>query len=83
MLRAHLQSGQHDLLHRGEVGLPQELSLLPEGQDLVLVDGAHRGGDLSTTVTGLELGDSNEGNPVQFSRRSQSILSVRSLKESQ
>lgn len=49
VLRAHLQSGQHDLLHRGEVGLPQELSLLPEGQDLVLVDGAHRGGDLPTT----------------------------------
>lgn len=46
---AHLQCGQHYLLHRGEVGLPQELRLLPEGQDLILVDGAHRGRDLQTT----------------------------------
>lgn len=43
---AHLQRGQHYLLHRGEVGLPQKLRLLSEGQDLVLVDGAHRGRDL-------------------------------------
>lgn len=42
----HLQRGQHYLFHRGEVGLPQELCLLPEGQDLILVDGAHRGRDL-------------------------------------
>lgn len=46
---AHLQCGQHYLLHRGEVGLPQELRLLSEGQDLILVDGAHRGRDLQTT----------------------------------
>lgn len=43
---AHLQCGQHYLLHRREIGLPEELSLLSEGQDLILVDGAHRGRDL-------------------------------------
>lgn len=45
----HLQRGQHYLLHGGEVGLPQELSLLSQGQDLILVDGAHGGRDLRTT----------------------------------
>lgn len=48
---SHLQRGQHYLFHRGEVGLPEELSLLSEGQDLILVDGAHRGRDLWTTST--------------------------------
>ena len=42
----HLQCGLHYLLHGGEVGLPEELSLLAEGEDLILVDGAHRGWDL-------------------------------------
>lgn len=46
----HLQRGQHYLFHRGEVGLPEELSLLSEGQDLILVDGAHRGGNLQQTT---------------------------------
>jgi len=45
----HLKRGQHYLFHGGEVGLPEELSLLSEGQDLILVDGAHRGRDLRRT----------------------------------
>lgn len=49
VLDPHLQRGQNDLLHRREVGLPEELSLLSEGQDLILVDGAHGGWDLQTT----------------------------------
>lgn len=46
----HLQCGQHNLLHRGEVRLPEELGLLSEGQDLILVDGANRGRDLERRV---------------------------------
>lgn len=49
VLNPHLQRGQHYLFHRGEVGLPEELSLLSKGQDLILVDGAHGGWDLWTT----------------------------------
>lgn len=45
----HLQRGQHYLFHRGEVGFPEELSLLSEGQDLISVDGAHRGRNLQKT----------------------------------
>ena len=37
----YLQCGQYDLLHRVEVSLPQELGLLSQGQNLILVDGAH------------------------------------------
>lgn len=48
VLNPHLQCGQHYLFHRREVGLPQELSLLSEGQDLILVDGADGGRDLQT-----------------------------------
>lgn len=43
---AHLQSGVHDLVHGGEVGIPQELCLLLEGQHTLRVDAAHGGGDL-------------------------------------
>lgn len=49
VLTPHLQGGQNNLFHRGEVGFPEELSLLSEGQDLVLVDGAHRCGNLQRT----------------------------------
>lgn len=49
VLNPHLQCGQHYLFHGGEVRLPEELSLLSEGQDLILVDGVHRGWNLQTT----------------------------------
>ncbi len=49
VLNTHLQCGQHYLFHRGEVCLPEELSLLSEGQDLILVDGAHGGRNLQMT----------------------------------
>lgn len=49
VLNPHLQCGQHYLFHRGEVRLPEKLSLLSEGQDLILVDGAHGGRNLQTT----------------------------------
>lgn len=48
VLNPHLQCGQHYLFHGREVGLPEELSLLSEGQDLILVDGADGGRDLQT-----------------------------------
>ena len=43
---AYLQRGEHYPLNRVEVGIPEELCLLPEREDLILVDGAHRGRDL-------------------------------------
>lgn len=43
----YLQCCEHNLFHGGEVRLPQELRLLPEGQDPVLVDRADGGGDLA------------------------------------
>lgn len=43
---AHLQRGVHDLVHGGEVSIPQELGLLLESQHALGVDAAHGGGDL-------------------------------------
>lgn len=48
-LSSHLQCGQNNLFHGGEVSFPEELRLLSEGQDLILVDGVHRGGNLQRT----------------------------------
>lgn len=61
VMNPHLQCGQHYLFHRGEVGLPEELSLLSEGQDLILVDGAHRGWNLQTTNSGQSEGNTEAG----------------------
>lgn len=42
----YLECSEHDLLDGGEVRLPEKLRLLPEGKDLILVDGADSGRDL-------------------------------------
>lgn len=43
---AHLQCGVHNLVHGGEVRIPQELGLLLESQHTLRMDAAHGGGDL-------------------------------------
>lgn len=50
---AHLQRGVHDLVHGGEVGVPQELGVLLEGQHTLRVDAAHGGGDLCRGSSGV------------------------------
>lgn len=50
-MSVYLECGQYNLLHRVEVGLPQELGLLSQGQDLILVNGAHCWGDLGQRWT--------------------------------
>lgn len=42
----YLECCEYDPLYGGEIRLPEKLRLLPEGKDLVLVDGADGGGDL-------------------------------------
>lgn len=47
MADTHLQRGDDDLVHGGEVGVPQHLRPLSEGQDSLVAHRSHRGGHLS------------------------------------
>lgn len=50
MKSSHLQHGIHDVLHGGEVGVPQELGLLAHAHDPLVAQVAHEVGDLEESA---------------------------------
>lgn len=61
---AHLQCGVHDLVNRGKVCVPQELSLLLECQHALWADAADGRGDLQDGRDGVLISDPKSGQPL-------------------
>lgn len=56
----HLQRGEDYLVHGGEVGVPQHLGPLSEGQDSLVPHCSDRGGHLKQTVKNRHFGIQEE-----------------------